>query len=195
MLRLFPSVQADWVCNDSIDYFNMKPRRIALATTLAPIARCHRPVPGATVYRGIPAFDSAAHLPMLALGIETLSCDETPASPSTAHGRMILNRTHAPAHFPGWPCMRSTVASCLNSPRAITCDAWCRWHRRVLGDAGVKLADLTASPSRRAGRLPRPRTLVEQHCKRARLCARQAGDRRPSHGGPFALTAAGRSEA
>ena len=125
---------------------------------------------------------------MLVLGIET-SCDETGlAVYDTARGacsRMRCTRR--------WRCTRSTAASCPSSPRAITSGAWSRSRSASLADAGR-----SARRSRRhrlhARARPRRRAAGRrERGERARLRARQAGDRRPSPGRPPALAAARRT--
>ena len=126
---------------------------------------------------------------MLVLGIET-SCDETGLAVYDTGRGLLAHALHSQV------AMHSVYGGVV--PELASRDHVRRvvpLAQRVLAEAGATLADLDGiaytqgpGPRRRAaGRRERR--------ERARLRARQARDRRPSHGRPSAVAAAGRSEA
>ena len=126
---------------------------------------------------------------MLVLGIET-SCDETGLAVYDTGRGLLAHALHSQVAMHAiYGGVVPELASRDHVRRVVPL------AQRVLARRGRH-----ARRSRRhrlhAGSGPRGRASGRrQHCQRARLCARQAGNRRPSHGRPSALAAPGRSEA
>ena len=126
---------------------------------------------------------------MRVLGIET-SCDETGvALYETGRG---LSPTRC---IRRWPCIGRSVAWCPSLRRATTSSACCRCCAQVLDDAGIGIADIDAIAYTQGPGLAGALLVGASIAQRARLCARQARDRRPSPRRPSAVAACSASPA